>query len=849
MAPGQREYISSRSRSPTPSRSPSPHSQLLPTFPSSRDTSSTSRGGQTSSLPSSSSTLLTTPTTKLSPRIPNDFTQRDRERELPQLPSSVSGRGVIDDSEGMSSSTSPNLSIGIANGGSSLRNRVASSPRILQGFRGDGGGGGDDEKTPTAVAGEKRQSQMSIVEKNLYPTRSRSSRSTNANAKSSGTPARNENECSGLLPPDPTVSPGESPSKPGTGFDSRGYPARSTSSPMIASMGGNSSLTSGSGSGSSWGLGGDTSSTGNPKLVGLGVISTPLSNTNTSTSSTRDRPRQVLPLTGPRPRKQESNHMVTSKSHSYYPTPSSSWEEENESESENTTLDFSYPPIHRSTGNNVDSEGTFGSGSRTGTYEEPSLRQESYHENLYISDHDPSISRPDSLYTTRAHSPASSFGSDAPFGGLNGWGLSAKPKRGSYVEPESGKGEYLDEEMTVSSSYDTVAGAGADGSESGFKGLKQGGLMQKEGSKSFASLESSRFTMGRELNTPDYEGLAGRWTLPVDLSLWSGLGPEADDDIHDPLMSDRHKSPPGWRGFTNIGCISILILGLLVLFAGWPIISFGQSKAWSRQGSYNLGGINATGQLPAIMGNFGLIDEDTPDSASSFTSMETGKTWQLVFSDEFNRDGRSFYPGDDPYWEASDLHYWGTNNLEWYDPRAITTENGSLVITLSNIPTHGLDYQGGMMTTWNKFCFTGGYLEVNVSLPGTSDVYGLWPAIWTLGNLGRAGYGGSLEGLWPYSYNECDVGTLPNQTLNNLPEAALTDGDPQFEMALSYLSGQRLSRCTCTNDETHPGPKNPDGSFVGRAAPEIDVFEAQVCSLLFPHQRLRIFFDFILLDG
>ncbi len=30
----------------------------------------------------------------------------------------------------------------------------------------------------------------------------------------------------------------------------------------------------------------------------------------------------------------------------------------------------------------------------------------------------------------------------------------------------------------------------------------------------------------------------------------------------------------------------------------------------------------------------------------------------LVFSDEFNVDGRSFYPGDDPYWEAEDYHYW-----------------------------------------------------------------------------------------------------------------------------------------------------------------------------------------------
>lgn len=52
-----------------------------------------------------------------------------------------------------------------------------------------------------------------------------------------------------------------------------------------------------------------------------------------------------------------------------------------------------------------------------------------------------------------------------------------------------------------------------------------------------------------------------------------------------------------------------------------------------------------------------------------------------------------------------------------------------------------------MVSSWNKFCFTGGLIVANVSLPGASDVVGLWPAIWTLGNLGRAGYGASLDGL------------------------------------------------------------------------------------------------------
>lgn len=65
--------------------------------------------------------------------------------------------------------------------------------------------------------------------------------------------------------------------------------------------------------------------------------------------------------------------------------------------------------------------------------------------------------------------------------------------------------------------------------------------------------------------------------------------------------------------------------------------------------------------------------------------MDPTKEMVLVFSDEFNADGRTFYPGDDAYWEAIDLHYWGTvsvnlrmdclglmpffqNDLEWYDP-------------------------------------------------------------------------------------------------------------------------------------------------------------------------------------
>lgn len=85
---------------------------------------------------------------------------------------------------------------------------------------------------------------------------------------------------------------------------------------------------------------------------------------------------------------------------------------------------------------------------------------------------------------------------------------------------------------------------------------------------------------------------------------------------------------------------------------------------------------------------------------------------------------------------------------------------------------------------------------------------------------------------WPYSYDSCDVGTLPNQTINGGPPAALTNGDPYNGDVLSYLPGQRLSRCTCKG-ESHPGPVHSDGTYVGRSAPEIDIFESQVKSDVF----------------
>lgn len=40
------------------------------------------------------------------------------------------------------------------------------------------------------------------------------------------------------------------------------------------------------------------------------------------------------------------------------------------------------------------------------------------------------------------------------------------------------------------------------------------------------------------------------------------------------------------------------------------------------------------------------------------------------------------------------------------------------------------------------------YIEMRGILPGSPDISGLWPAAWTMGNLGRAGFGATTDGMW-----------------------------------------------------------------------------------------------------
>ena len=221
-------------------------------------------------------------------------------------------------------------------------------------------------------------------------------------------------------------------------------------------------------------------------------------------------------------------------------------------------------------------------------------------------------------------------------------------------------------------------------------------------------------------------------------------GPEEDDPLHRPEFLDKPPPVLNHRSILNVGVLLLLVGSLLVLFIVYPVVTFiengsgfllleeetaANTKADAPQNDFPTSDLQPRSLIDpdtpqsAFVPQSGLhtrplIDPDTPQSALSRVGYD-GLNYNLVFSDEFNLGGRTFTAGDDPFWEAVNL--WNTGNPEWYDDAQVYTANGSLHVRIDNDPSNGMPYRSGMLQSWNKFCFTSGYIEVSLTLPGPNQ--------------------------------------------------------------------------------------------------------------------------------
>ena len=159
---------------------------------------------------------------------------------------------------------------------------------------------------------------------------------------------------------------------------------------------------------------------------------------------------------------------------------------------------------------------------------------------------------------------------------------------------------------------------------------------------------------------------SGAYNIVPDIALLGLMAPEKDDDFHDPgnraprIGPDRRIGEPAGakstfslvsaRGLLNAAVLVFIVTALVSVFCLWPIINYAVNSTNNRIFT------NASGMVPEIEGFRGLVDRDTPEEVLTRTGFD-GESYTLVFSDEFNQDGRSFDDGSDPYWTAVSLNY------------------------------------------------------------------------------------------------------------------------------------------------------------------------------------------------
>lgn len=111
------------------------------------------------------------------------------------------------------------------------------------------------------------------------------------------------------------------------------------------------------------------------------------------------------------------------------------------------------------------------------------------------------------------------------------------------------------------------------------------------------------------------------------------------------------------------------------------------------------------------------------------TPLPVATTYQLVWSDEFNKDG---LPDNTKWGYDVGGNGWGNNELQYYtNSRSENARvvSGNLIIEARKENFTGRNYTSARLLTKNKAQWTYGKFDIRAKLPkGT----GMWPAIWLL---------------------------------------------------------------------------------------------------------------------
>ena len=141
----------------------------------------------------------------------------------------------------------------------------------------------------------------------------------------------------------------------------------------------------------------------------------------------------------------------------------------------------------------------------------------------------------------------------------------------------------------------------------------------------------------------------------------------------------------------------------------------------------------------------------------------------------------------------------GGTSYAYYEPSQVSVNNGLNLTAVTGSAQPGYGYTSGVVATWNKFEFTGGYVQIKAKIDSAAALdNGVWPALWMLDNgcnheidIFEGGFTGTgtPSGAFPYTYHEPDGSTLFSSQIQTSEDL----GGGYHIYGLKWVPGQSIT--------------------------------------------------------